>query len=115
MENNFKKNLIIGIASTFFVFILIYGIFRSKEVIFGVNIKDLNIQNYQSFTENPVKITGNSKNALFLSINDREINIDKEGNFQEDIALLPGYNILEIKAKDKFGNQDFINYKLLLN
>ena len=28
----------------------------------------------------------------------------KHGNFNETIALLPGYNIIRLRAQDKFGN-----------
>lgn len=115
MEKNFKQKLILGLSIGFFTFILIYGFFTTKEWILGINIKNLNITDNQTFTENPVKITGNAENASYISINDREIFIQKNGDFEEYVALLPGYNILEVKAKDKFGNEDIINYKLLLN
>ncbi len=115
MEKNFKQKLILGISITFFVFILIYGFSRTEKWILGIKIKNLNITDNQTFEENPIKITGNADKASYVSINNREIFIQKNGNFEEYIALLPGYNILEVKAKDKFGNEDIINYKLLLN
>ena len=59
------------------------------------------------------KIIGNAKNATNLTLNGREISVDQEGNFNETIALLPGYNIINITAKDKFGYVDKKNYKLI--
>lgn len=115
MQKDFKKQMNTGVFIIFFIFIVMYGFFQARSIILGVKIKDLNIQNNSVFQENPVKITGNTKNAIFVSVNDREITIDKNGNFEEHIALLSGYNILEIKAEDKFGNQDIVNYKLILN
>jgi len=64
-------------------------------------------------TENIIKITGNAKNAINLTLNGREISVDQAGNFNETIALLPGYNIISIIAKDKFGYVDEKNYKLI--
>ncbi len=115
MEGDFKTKLTRISFISFFILILFYSFFQSRELIFGVKIKNLNIENNQTFTENPITISGQAKNANFISLNDREITIDKEGNFKEDIALLSGYNLLKIEAKDKFGNQDIINYQLLLN
>ncbi len=60
-----------------------------------------------------MKVTGNAKNATSLTLNGREISIDREGNFGETIALLSGYNIINIKARDKFGYIDEKNYKLI--
>lgn len=51
-----------------------------------------------------VKVVGNAKSASFLSLNGREIFIDKQGNFSEYVSLLPGYSIITIDAKDKLGN-----------
>jgi hypothetical protein len=109
----FKEILRILIISLFFLFIVTYGFLRSSAVIFGVKIKEINIENGRTYTENILPITGNAKNAIHLTINGREIYIDKEGNFAEDIALLSGYNIIEIYARDKFGKEDVKNYQLI--
>ncbi len=49
------------------------------------------------------KISGNAKNATYLSLNGREINLDKNGVFSEDVALPDGYSVVTIEAKDAFG------------
>jgi hypothetical protein len=82
--------------------------------LFGVDIKKVNIENGATFTESSIlNITGNAKNAIYLSLNDREISINEQGNFNETISLLPGYNTITIVAKDKFGNSDEENYQLI--
>jgi hypothetical protein len=113
MTQNVKKIIKFAAISLFFIFIIIYAFFRSKELIFGVKIKNVNIMDNSMVTENVIKVTGNAKNAINLTLNDREISIDQGGNFEETIALLPGYNIISIKAEDKFGNNDEKNYKLI--
>jgi hypothetical protein len=50
-----------------------------------------------------VEIQGNAKNAVYVSLNGREIFIDKDGAFTESIALLPGLGVVTIDAQDKFG------------
>ena len=76
-------------------------------------IKNLNITDNEKFTGNILKITGNAKNALFISLDGREVSVDQSGHFEETIALSPGYNIVSIVAKDKFGNIDEKNYKVI--
>lgn len=50
-----------------------------------------------------IEIKGNAKNATYLSLNGREIFINKEGEFSEKVALLPGLSVVTIDAQDKFG------------
>lgn len=113
MTQDFKKILRFSALGILFLFVILYGFFRSQDLIFGVKIKDVNIVDGQTFTENVVNIAGNAKNAVNLSLNGRSVSIDKAGNFSETVALLSGYNVVSIEATDKFGNSDSKNYKLI--
>ena len=120
MQNDAKKILKIALVSLLFLFIIIYSFFVSKDVLFGVKIKNVNmtangtaVQDGTKAIDNIIKITGTARNANKLSLNDRVISVDLKGNFDETIALLPGYNIISIKAQDEFGNNDEKNYKLM--
>ncbi|MFA6257697.1 MAG: hypothetical protein WC671_01650 [Candidatus Paceibacterota bacterium] len=114
MEKILSKKIIkiIGI-SIFFILIIIYAIFGSKDLIFGVKIKNVNLEDGITVTSNTIKLTGKAKNAINLTLNGRDISVDEQGNFTETIALLLGYNIINIKAKDKFGYIDEKNYKIM--
>ena len=114
IENRIKKLLKIGTLCLFFLFIVIYAFFRSHDLIFGVKIKNVSIIDGATLTENLLKVTGNAKNAVKLTLNGREISIDQAGNFNETIALLPGYNTVDIEAVDQFRYIDEKNYKLML-
>lgn len=48
-------------------------------------------------------ITGKAPNATYISLNGREIFVDKNGNFSEMISVLPGFSVVTLNAKDKFG------------
>src|SRR3989339_398185 len=105
MANRDNQKFFRNIAlSVFFLFIVAFAFFGSHNLIFGVKIKGVNIENGATVIESTEHITGNAKNAVLLTLNGREISIDKEGNFNETIALSPGYNIVSIEAKDKFGS-----------
>lgn len=108
-----KKILKISLLTIFLLFIVGYAFFISKDLIFGVKIKDVNIIDGTKITENIFVVTGNAKNAIKLTLNDRPISIDQKGNFNETIALLSGYNVINLKAQDEFGNSDEKNYKLM--
>ncbi|MES2023822.1 MAG: hypothetical protein V4439_04005 [Patescibacteria group bacterium] len=113
MKTSYKKIITVGGFSLFFVLIIFYAFFTSENLIFGVKIKNVNIVDGAKVENNILEVKGTAKNAVELSLNGRDISVDQGGNFNETIILLSGYNIIDIKAKDKFGNVDEKNYKLI--
>jgi hypothetical protein len=118
MQNQAKKIVKVGGMTVFFLLIIGYAIFNSRNLIFGVKIKNVNInglpiEDGATITANTIEITGVAQNAVDLTLDGRVISIDQAGNFDETIALLNGYNIINIKAEDKFRNVDEKNYQLM--
>ncbi len=113
MNNDGKKIITIGALVIFFIFIIVYAFFRSKDLLFGVKIINVNLVNGATMTESTFEVAGNARNAIHLVLQGREISIDAEGNFTETIALHPGYNVVSIEASDKFGNSDEKIYQLI--
>ena len=113
MNQDAKKTLKIGLVSILFLFIVVFVFFNSRNLIFGVKIKNVNLKDNLKVSESIFEITGTAKNAVRLSLDGREISIDQKGNFDETIALLSGYNLVNIKAQDKFGKIDEKNYKVM--
>jgi hypothetical protein len=113
-----KKILTIASFLALFLFILVYAVFRSSNLIFGVKIKNVDIngsplQSGATVTNNVLKVTGVAQNAVDLTLDGREISVDQAGNFSETVALLSGYNIISLRAVDKFGKTDEKDYQLI--
>jgi hypothetical protein len=99
-DKNIKWWVQISSCVFLFSFILIFGYAKINFVIKGVEIE----AKIKRSGESPlVEISGNAKNSIYLSLNGREIFIDKNGNFSEKASLLPGLSVISLKAKDKFG------------
>ena len=113
LNPNIKKIVKITSISIFFIILVIYGTLRSRDLIFGVQIRNVNIVDGEKFTDNILKLEGNAKNATILTLNGRDISVDQEGNFRETVALLSGYNLINITARDKFGHEDEKNYQVI--
>lgn len=86
----------------FSILIVGYFIFNFRIFIAGPEIIVTSPQNGEVSDKELVEITGKAENVNFISINDRSIFLDGEGNFKEFLLLSSGYNIIVIKAKDKF-------------
>jgi len=104
MRNIKNKNIKwwIGIMSCVSLFLLIL-FFSYEKMCFiwkGVKISaTLEFQNDSSLTT----IKGTASKATYISLNGREIFIDKSGNFSESIVVLPGFSVVTLSARDKFG------------
>ena len=85
------------------IFIFGYSFYEIQKVVFGPKITVSNPTNGEIVSESLIKITGQSKNVQDISLNDRKIFIDEKGNFNEEMLLSYGYNVLTLKANDKFG------------
>jgi len=113
MNMSAKKKLEITGFLIFFIFILSYGLWGSHNLIFGIKVKNVSIADGAKYPDSVIEVTGNATNATNLSLNGRKISINQDGDFNETIALLPGYNVINIRAQDKFGYVDEKNYKLI--
>ena len=105
MERNAK--FFIGIA-IFLIAVLVIGGYiylQSREFIRGPQLSITSPQDGTSFREAAIIIRGRAQNVAYLSLNDSAIFVDSEGNFTEKLLLLPGYNILSVKAVDRFGKK----------
>jgi hypothetical protein len=52
MSKDIKKIVKVSSLSIFFIFIIIYAFFISKDLIFGVKIRNVNIQDGTTISEN---------------------------------------------------------------
>lgn len=80
-----------------------YSLFQARNVIRGPIIKINSPSNGVSVKDSMIEIKGLAKNISFISLNGKQIFVDKNGNFNEKIILASGYNALKMAAKDKFG------------
>ena len=79
-----------------------YAGFQSKKIISGPQIT-IQSPATTSASNSAVDVSGIVKNVSVVTLNDRLIPIDEDGQFKEKVLLYPGYNIIKLEATDKFG------------
>jgi hypothetical protein len=104
MKRIHKKNIkwwITVVACTgLFAIIAVFSYMKMDFLWTGVRIE----ASINKESSSPVvSVHGNAKNATYITLNGREIFIDKDGTFTEPVALLPGLSVLTLNAEDKFG------------
>lgn len=103
----------VGIMSCVVLFsiIMVFSYEKMSFVWEGVKIKATIAQKSDSSI---ATVTGNASKAIYLTLNGREIFIDKDGNFSEAIAVLPGFSIVTLNARDKFGKTAEKKFEVVL-
>ncbi len=82
-----------------------YGFYRARDFLMGPKITIEYPNDGEIIVNSYIEIRGAAKNISFLYLNDRQIFTDKNGLFKEGLLMARGFNIIEIKAKDKFNRE----------
>ncbi len=92
--------MVIGL---FLVILFGYGIYEVWNYAIGPRILISTPASGIAVSESLISIEGQVKNGKEISLNDRPIVVDQAGNFSEKVLLSYGYNVLMLKAEDRFG------------
>ena len=108
-----RRKLAIILALIFLLSFIIYAGFEANKIIYGPQIDIASPKDGTTFEGNGnFIVSGTTKNVSFLSLNGRQIFTDANNNFNENLVLLPGYNIITLSAKGRYGKE--ISKKLQL-
>jgi len=100
-----KFYLKVIVITLFLIALLGYGIFEVWNYATGPKIILSTPADGAVVSESLISIAGQVKNVKEITLNDRPIVIDEAGYFDENILLSYGYNVLELKAEDRFGKK----------
>lgn len=90
------------------VFLLFFGSRLDTFLSFPEIIFDEPQEN-TTFIQEPIfRIKGKTERESRLTVNGREITIDERGNFNEEIELVAGLNILQFLVENRFGKKSEI-------
>ena len=98
-----KLALKVLITSLFVLVIIGYSGYEAHKIITGPQIELTKTFESAVTGSNKINLQGVAANVAFISLNDNPIFIDESGVFSENLLLYPGYNIIKLYGKDKFG------------
>ena len=95
----------IGMIALLLLSVVGYALFQTRNLIHGPEITIHSPKNGETLANPLVAVEGTARNISFISLNDRQIFIDENGKFKESLLLSFGYNIMTVRAQDKFGRE----------
>lgn len=84
--------------------------YNVRDAVFGTPLQVVAAENGSTIYDSFVSLSGVARQARELLINGRSVALDRSGNFTDAIILSPGYNIVEIALKDRFGKTETKTY-----
>lgn len=98
-----KLNLKIILVAIVATGIVGYAYYRIADLVRGPRIFISAPSNGVGVVSSTIETKGVIKNASLFTINGHQTDINTVGEFNKTVLLLPGYNMLEFYAEDKFG------------
>ena len=114
MQINSRRLPKILLFSAIILLVVGYAYLKTKDYIAGPQITITSPLNGSSVSNSLIEIVGTAKNISFISLNDRPIFIDESGNFKERLLLYSGYNIMSVKAEDRYKRKVEKNLEVIL-
>jgi hypothetical protein len=109
-----KSTLSIAGIVTIVLTLGFYILYQSWNVIEGPEITLAFPEDGAVLLDPYIEVVGVAENISFISLNDLPISIDERGNFSEMMLLAPGYNILKLYARDRFGKETEVLRKMFV-
>jgi len=95
--------------------VLIYIGWGVNKIISPPKLLILSPENNLITNENIIKIQGQTEKEVDLTINDRSLLCDEQGNFTVDLNLQKGENIIKISAKKKHSKENTVYRTIIVN
>ncbi|CAN5142958.1 hypothetical protein BH11PAT3_BH11PAT3_2290 [soil metagenome] len=104
-----------GLWFILFLLLITYSLFQGRFVILGPSIHITYPQDGTRLDTQVYMLSGVAKNIAYISLNDRQIFVDQEGNFSEKLIAPPGLSIIMVRARDRFGRQEEQTVRVVYN
>jgi hypothetical protein len=85
--------------------IIFYGYYQTRDIVAGPVLNIDQPLSGEISRSGLVSVSGHAERISKISLNGNQIYTDREGKFEEVLLLGVGYNIIEVKAEDRFDRQ----------
>jgi len=103
--NRARFFLKIGAAAVIGAAVASYAAFETKRLLSGPQIRVFSPPSGITTTEALAAIEGEVRNSAAIYLNDRPVFVDERGQLREKLLLQSGYNIITLRARDRFGRE----------
>lgn len=88
--------------------------YNMRDRIFGAPFTVATASDGATVSSPFLSVAGTAHHARTLLINGRPITLNRDGAFDDEVVLSPGYNIVEVTVQDQFGKEKTKTYHLVV-
>jgi hypothetical protein len=93
----------------------IYILFQARFLILGPQVWIESPRDGAVAEAPAITISGEARNAAWISLNGRQIFTDEEGQWEETLIVSKGLSIMTVAVKDRFGRERRESVRIILN
>lgn len=97
------------------VIILGYSLFVASPYLLGPSLTIHTPRQGETVTSPTVTITGETARVSYLSVDDQAVPLAEDGSFAVERAYPPGYTVIVVRARDRFGREKVDTLTLVHN
>ena len=114
-----KKHHFLITIQKFLITTVVIGVvtlaaYNMRDMVLGTSLEVVTATDGATLDDTFLPLSGVARHARELLINGRTVPLDRAGAFTDAIILSPGYNIVEVALKDRFGNTETKTYHLVV-
>lgn len=107
-----KKLVRYGSMILFFVVLVGYATWSSRDLLFGIRLTTVGITDGMTASDPVLTFSGVASHARSIVINGRVVPLAQNGSWTDSIALFSGYNTVTIATTDKFNRTTTRDYRV---
>ena len=97
------------------VLFTVYVVFQARFIIFGPQVIIETPRDGEVVTSSMITVSGQAKNAAWLSLNDSQIFTDEKGAWNEKLIVSEGTSIMTVRVRDRFGREKETSITITFN
>lgn len=110
-----RKILQFAAGGLLLVIIIGYGIYQAQDFWTGPVISITSPHDGYEADSHTIELVGRAERVSYLNLNGRQIFTDRNGIFEEELLLAPGYNIITVAGEDAFGRETREHLRVTMN
>jgi len=102
----------------FAVFLVLVAIYFWRQISFLIKAPGLEVTQPPAditTTQKSFEIVGKTEPTAYLKVNGQEIHLDRKGNFNTEVNLSAGLNIIKIESQNRFNKVNTIIRRIVFN
>ena len=104
-KKHFTHHLKVSCFVLFFTAIALYAIFESRWLLSGPVLILTSPSDGEVFESPLITVSGETNKISYIYLNDTRVYVDDYGKFSYEFLLMPGYNIITVKALNRYGEE----------